>query len=153
SRVRLIPLSTVRWNDYDVVKTVFHLGFETLEAYGGARHPFIVSKLGAVVGPRDMDGIHFYGDMRRDLYATQERIHRACRYVTVLSPQARALWQDCFGDASNTLLVPGAVDAAIPAPAADPYPADPRKRVLFAGNIYNARAQPEANVVLVGKLN
>jgi glycosyltransferase involved in cell wall biosynthesis len=153
ARVRRVPLSKVRWQDYDVVKTDFHRGFTTLEAYGGAGHPFIVSKLGSVVGPRDMEGVHFYGETRRGLHAIQERIARTSRYVTVLSPQARALWHECHGGSDNTLLVPGAVDREIPARGADPYPADARTRVLFAGNIYNDRAQPEANVVLSTKLN
>jgi glycosyltransferase involved in cell wall biosynthesis len=151
--LRQVALSEVRWNDYDVVKTVFHRGFDTLTAYGGASHPFIVSKLGSVVGARDMDGVHFYGAVREALYATQERIAQASRYVTVLTPAARDLWFDCFGPTKNTLLVPGAVDADLPAPGADPYPSDGRTRVLFSGNIYDDRSQPEANAVLCAKLN
>jgi hypothetical protein len=151
--MRCVALSRIDWRDYDAVKTVFHRGFDTLAEFGGDRHPFIISKLGSVVGPRDMEGIYFYGEIRERLYATQERIRRASRYVTVLSPQARALWEECFGDAGNTLLVPGAVDATVPAAVKDPYPADGVKRVLFAGNIYTPRTQPEANVVLVDKLN
>ena len=151
--VRSVALSRVRWHEYDVVKTVFHRGFDTLEACGGADHPFIISKLGSVVGPREMDGIYFYGETREQLYATQQKIARASRYVTVLSREADALWQQCFGPVDNTLLVPGAVDATVPDATADPYPDDGRPRVLFAGNIYTARSQPEANVVLVGKLN
>ncbi len=148
-----VPLSQVAWRDYDVVKTVFHRGFETLDAFGGADHPCIVSKLGSVVGPRDMDGVYFYGAERQGLYATQERIRRASRYVTVLSPGARALWEDCFGPDGRVLLVPGGVDAEIPEPGRDPYPADDRMKVLFAGNVYSASAQPEANAVLIDKLN
>src|SRR5512145_135645 len=58
-RLRRVPLSRVRWSDYDVVKTLFHRGFETLERFGGARHPFIISKLGSVVGAADRPGIYF----------------------------------------------------------------------------------------------
>src|SRR5687767_5907895 len=65
--LRRVALSSVRWNDYDVVKTVFHTGFETLESFGGANHPFIISKLGSVVGPRDLNGVYFYGDIRKQL--------------------------------------------------------------------------------------
>jgi glycosyltransferase involved in cell wall biosynthesis len=41
----------------------------------------------------------------------------------------------------------------IPEVGADPYPTDDRPRVLFAGNIYRLRDQPEANRVLSDKLN
>ena len=33
---RRVPLSRVRWADYDVVKTEYFKGFETLERFGGA---------------------------------------------------------------------------------------------------------------------
>src|SRR5262249_33539705 len=52
-RLRRVPLKGLRWRRYDVVKTLFHLGFETLREYGGEGHPFIISKLGSVVGPED----------------------------------------------------------------------------------------------------
>jgi hypothetical protein len=151
--VRMVPLNRVRWSDYDVVKTLFHDGFTTLAERGGGKHPFIIAKLGSVVGPEDMPGIYFYGRMRERLYDTQRAIEAAARYVTVLSPQAAELWQQCHGRHENVLLVPGAVDAVIPERGADPYPADGRPRVLFAGNIYRLQDQPEANRVLAGKLN
>ncbi len=151
--VRRVPLRGIRWRDYDVVKTLFHDGFTTLAERGGADHPFLIAKLGSVVGPEDMPGIYFYGRVRERLYDTQGAIAAAARYVTVLSPQAAELWRSCHGRPDNLLLVPGAVDAEIPAPGADPFPADGRPRVLFAGNIYGMRDQPEANRVLAGKLN
>lgn len=141
------------WHSYDVVKTLFHHGFDVLEKYGGANHPFILSKLGSVVGARDMNGIFFYGRLRRRLYETQKRIARASRYVTVLSPEARALWHVTHGGRENILLVPGAVDREIPPPLRDPYPASKMPRALFAGNIYDRRSQPQANRILVQKLN
>jgi glycosyltransferase involved in cell wall biosynthesis len=150
---RRVPLSQVDWSRYDVVKTLFHRGFETLEAYGGSGHPFIISKLGSVVGPRDMDGIYFYGAARERLYSTQVKIQRTSKYVTLLSPAAQALWTACYGSSDNTLLVPGGVDQDIPAPATDPYPEDGKVRVLFAGNVYSRDAQPEANAILIDKLN
>ena len=151
--VRPVPLKGIRWSDYDVVKTLFHDGFTTLADRGGADHPFIIAKLGSVVGSEDMPGIYFYGRMREQLYDTQRAIAAAARYVTVLSPQAAELWQTCHGPAENLLLVPGAVDANLPPPGADPYPAHHGPRVLFAGNIYRLRDQPEANRVLSAKLN
>lgn len=152
-RLRMVPLGAVRWDEYDVVKTLFHRGFETLRLFGGASHPFIVAKLGSVVAAEDRDGIFFYGKRRQRLFETQEHIARAARYVTVLSAPARDLWRECFGVRDNVLLVPGAVDAVIPLPGPDPYPAGNGLRCLFAGNIYNRKAQPEANRVLVDKLN
>lgn len=151
--LRRVDLKSVNWNSYDVVKTLFHHGFEVLKKYGGAKHPFIISKLGSVVGARDMNGIYFYGRMRRALYATQKKIARASRFVTVLSPEARMLWHVTHGGRENVLLVPGAVDREIPPPSHDPYPLSDRPRALFAGNIYHRHTQAAANRVLVQKLN
>jgi glycosyltransferase involved in cell wall biosynthesis len=150
---RCVPLSQVKWGDYDIVKSMFHRGFETLEAEGGADHPFVVAVLGSVVGPTDMDGILFYGETRAQLYATQERIERAARFVTVLSHPARALWEACFGPKDNVLVVPSAAERHVPAPAWNPYPDDGTIKVLFSGNVYTSQTQPDANVVLVDKLN
>jgi glycosyltransferase involved in cell wall biosynthesis len=151
--LRRVPLTRVQWEDYDVVKSLFHKGFETLECYGGQRHPFIIAKLGSVVGPREMPGIYFYGEERRQLYATQERIQEASRFVTVLSGPARQLWTDCFGGEKRVLLVPGAVDDKIPARGPDPYGRKEALRCLFAGYIYHSSSQPEVNRTLVEKLN
>ena len=148
-----VKLEQVRWNEYDVVKTVFHHGFQVLEKYGGTRHPFIISKLGSVVGTREMDGIYFYGRTRRNLYETQKKIAGASRYVTVLSSPACDLWRECFGSRDNLLLVPGGVDAEIPPPSRDPYPVHHAPRILFAGNVYDRHSQPEAHRVLIDKLN
>ena len=151
--LKRVPLSSVRWTDYDVVKTLFDWGFETLEEYGGTNHPFIISKLGSVVGPTDMEGIYFYGDVRKQLYSTQEKINRTSKYVTLLSRPAEELWKTCFGNRQNILLVPGAVDRIIPGPSKDPYPKDGRPRCIFAGHIYIPEVQGEANAVIVTKLN
>lgn len=151
--LRRVPLSGIRWSDYDVVKTLFHAGFETLEKYGGERHPFIISKLGSVVGPEDRDGIYFYGKQRERLYATQKRIHQTSRYVTVLNAPAKQLWTDCMGPRDNILIVPGGVDRSIPPALHDPFPRESTIRCLFAGNVYGPRAQREANRVLIEKLN
>ncbi len=151
--LRMVPLDDVRWHEYDVVKTLFHRGFDVLQRFGGASHPFIVAHLGSVVATEDREGIFFYGASRQRLFETQERVARAARYVALLSPPARELWRECFGRCDKVLLVPGAVDAVIPPPGPDPYPAGSAPRCLFAGNIYNRRVQPEANRVLVEKLN
>jgi len=152
-RLRRIPLAAVRWDEYDMVKTLFHVGFETLERYHGTAHPLVISKLGSVVAPHDMEGVPFYGRQRARLYAVQERIARTSAYVTVISPPAQELWTECFGPTPEVLLVPGAVDREVPPPGPDPYPADGRPRCLFAGNVYFRQSQPEGNAVLMDKLN
>jgi glycosyltransferase involved in cell wall biosynthesis len=151
--LRRVPLSKVRWHDYDVVKTLFHRGFNLLQAYGGDQHPFIISKLGSVVGPEDMDGIYFYGKVRKSLYATQQRISQTSKYVTLLSQPAIDLWTRCFGQHDNLLLVPGGVDREVPPAGHDPYPLGAEGRCLFAGNVYDQSSQPEANAILIDKLN
>lgn len=151
--LRRVPLREVRWADYDVVKTLFHSGFNTLETLGGTGHPFIISKLGSVVGPQDIEGIYFYGKYREFLYATQRKIDQGSTYITVLSEPARELWKACFGPRTNILLVPGAVDRHVPAPAVDPFPKTDQMRCIFVGNVYGKKSQPEANRILVEKLN
>lgn len=151
--LRRVPLKGLRWSDYDVVKTLFDKGFETLEHYGGDSHPFIISKLGSVVGPRDMDGIYFYGAERERLYANQERVERRSRFVTLLSAPARQLWADCFGSADRVLIVPGAADREIPPPGPNPYGAERRVRCVFAGTVYSRHSQPEAHRTIIDKLN
>ena len=47
--LRYVPYSKVNWQDYDIIKTLFHKGFESLRSRGGEDHPFIISKLGSVV--------------------------------------------------------------------------------------------------------
>jgi len=151
--LRRVPLAKVRWNNYDVVKTLFHMGFDTLEAYGGDHHPFIISKLGSVVAPEDREGIYFYGSVRKKLYSIQEKINRVSRYITVLSHPAKDLWRDCFDRKNDVLIVQGGVDSDIPPPARDPYPKQNGVRCLFAGHVYTGASQPEANKVLITKLN
>jgi hypothetical protein len=150
--LKMVPLSNVNWNDYDVVKTVFHAGFDTLEKYGGTSHPFIISKLGSVVGSTEMEGIYFYGDIHKRLLTTQEKINKTSRFITVLTKQAKKLFKEVHGRKKNLLLVPGGVDSEVPVPSENPYP-DEKIKCIFAGNVYNNNSQPEANNVLVNKLN
>jgi len=151
ANLRRVPLTRVRWEDYDVVKTLFHQGFETLTRLGGDAHPFIVAKLGSVVAPEDREGIYFYGPARDHMFAVQRAIHHRARYITLLSPPARTLWEETIGTHSGFLLVPGAVDDEIPPPGRDPYPAHDGLRVVFSGNLYDV--QDEATRVLSSKLN
>lgn len=150
-----VPFRAVRWRDYDVVKTFFHVGFESLRAAGGAQHPFIVSKLGSVVGRANAEGVYFFGAVREHLFATQREIARTSRSVTVLTERSAALWRREHGSATRLLLVPTGVDAEIPPPGGDPRPRHGVERpvVLFAGNIYGRASQPEVNAVWQERLN
>ena len=154
-RLREVPLGRARWGDYDVVKTLFHRGFETLERFGGAGHPFVISKLGSVVDDHDRDGIYFYGAQREAFFRTQRRIAETSRYVAVISEPARALWRARHGPTDDVLLVPGAADARLPDLGADPFPDAVRPRVVFAGNFYTGdrRSQGAAHETIAGKLN
>ena len=62
----MVPLNRIRWSDYDVVKTLFHVGFQTLADRGGGDHPFIISKLGSVVEPGGNAGHLFLRTYRRE---------------------------------------------------------------------------------------
>jgi glycosyltransferase involved in cell wall biosynthesis len=150
--LRRISLRNVLWEDYDVVKTLFHFGFRTLRKFGGSSHPFIISKLGSVVAPTDQEGIHFYGRVRAELFRTQQEIYKTSRYVTLLTDPAKTLWESCFPPKGNTLLVPGAVDAEIPARGQNPFQTG-AIHCVFSGNVYGQTMQPKANAVLIEKLN
>jgi hypothetical protein len=152
--LRVVPLRKVRWHEYDVVKTLFHSGFEYLERHGGHEHPFIIAKLGSVVGNSDMEGIYFYGRARERMFQIQERINRASRYVTLLSEPAAQLWRSSFVGGAEPLIIPGAAESEIPPPGRDPYPAG-RMACVFAGNFYTRKesSQPGAHTALVHKLN
>lgn len=153
-RLRRVPLSKVVWDDYNVIKTSYHRGFATLSAYGGTRHPFIISHLGSVVGPRDMEGIYFHGPVRRSLYKIQKEIKRYSKYISLLNNNARKLWKGfspCSG--KNVLIVPGAADRAIPAPARNPYLKTKGKICIFASNFFDNVMQPVAHKIIVDKLN
>ncbi len=144
----------MRWEDYDVVKTFFHRGFETLVAAGGGDHPFIVSKLGSVVGHEQTPGVHFFGAMRERLFNTQIEIARRARAVTVLSNRSAALWWREHGSRAQLLQVPTGVDADIPGAGPNPYRALGIKGpiAIFAGNLYTGH-QPEVNGIWQDRLN
>ena len=145
-------LGRADWGSYDVIKTLFHEGFEVAEKWGALRHPFIISKLGSVVAGEDREGIFFFGKQRESLFNIQRKINERSRCITVLTDPARHLWEECFGPTSRLLVVPGGVDHEIPPPGKDPYPTG-KIRCLYAGNIYNESSQPEAHHLLVQKLN
>jgi hypothetical protein len=153
SNVRRVPLRGIDFSRYDVVKTLYQRGFEVMEKHGGGGHPFIISRLAAVVAPRDMEGIYFYGAYREMLFGLQQRISRAARYVSVLNEPAAGLWKQNVSEDTRLLMVPGAAEKDIPPPLQDPFPAGHGKCCLFSGNISSKTCQPERNVALSGKLN
>ena len=153
ANLRVVPGDRFDWSRYHVIKTLFHRGFESLCAAGGAGHPFVISKLGSVVGNEDgIAGVHFFGQERQGLFETQRRIHRQSRFVTVLTNASRRLWEDEFGSAQRLLMVPTGVDRQIPPPRRNPYSAFSERIAVYVGNIYT-RTQPEVNRLWQSRLN
>lgn len=151
--LRYLPYSMVDWKRYDVIKTLFHKGFESVCLEGEVDHPFIISKLGSVVGNNDAtEGVHFFNEERKYLYEMQERINRKSRYVTILTEPSRLLWKREFGENGNILMVPTGVDRKIPSPSGNPYKEFSEKIAVYIGTIY-VDTQREANLVWQNKLN
>ena len=99
----LSRMPMTNWEEYDVIKTLFNTGFENLLRFGGGDHPFIISKLGSVVGPDDhTEGVYFFGKIREQLFDIQKMIAEKSRYVTVLTAPSRDLWIETFGNGSTT---------------------------------------------------
>jgi glycosyltransferase involved in cell wall biosynthesis len=155
TRLREVPFKLVRWDGYHVVKTFFHRGFDSLVAEGGGDHPFIISKLGSVVGRKETAGVHFHGRVRERLYATQTAIAKRSKVVTVLTNRSAALWWKEHGTGSVLFQVPTGVDAEIPSAGPNPYLAlgIDSPVALFAGNIYTRDQQGEVNLLWQDQLN
>lgn len=153
--LREIPFKLARWETYQVIKTFFHRGFDSLVAEGGGDHPFIISKLGSVVGREETAGVHFHGAVRERLYATQTAIAKRSKVVTVLTNRSAALWWKEHGIGTRLFQVPTGVDTIIPIARANPY----HKLgivgpiALFAGNIYVREQQAEVNLLWQDRLN
>lgn len=149
----VVPWAQVDWSRYDVVKTLFHMGFRRFVDSGGAGHPFVICKLGSVVGPiDDVPGVHFFGEERRALWQTQQEIRRHARYVTVLTEPSRVLWEATVGRDVPTLLVPTGVDRHVPSPRVNPYPITSEKVAVYIGTLY-ASTQLSINLLWQGRLN
>jgi len=155
ARLREVPFQLVRWDHYHVVKTFFHRGFDSLMAEGGGDHPFIISKLGSVVGREQTEGVHFHGSVREQLYATQAAIAKRSKIVTVLTNRSAALWWKEHGTDSVLFQVPTGVDAEIPTAGPNPYLrlGIDGPIALFAGNIYLREHQAEVNLLWQDRLN
>jgi glycosyltransferase involved in cell wall biosynthesis len=151
--LRWVPCSRFVPTEYDVIKTLFHRGYDALVAANGENHPFIISKLGSVVGAVDgVSGVHFLGEERRDLYRTQQRIAKHSKYVTVLTEESKQLWEVEFGRRGNILMVPTGVDAQIPLPENNPYVEFDEKIALYVGTLYR-KAQRHINLLWQRRLN
>jgi glycosyltransferase involved in cell wall biosynthesis len=150
--VRCVPWSEFDWRRYDIIKTLFHRGFNALCEVGGHKHPLIISSLGSVVGDRDgIEGVHFFGTEREALYETQKRIHGHSRLVTVLTEPSRSLWESCFRGKTPPLLVPTGVDEVIPPPRRNPYRGFSERIAVYIGNIYTD-TQREVNLMWQARL-
>jgi len=153
ANLRLVPYGMTRWDEYDVIKTLFDNGFANLMRYGGGDHPFIISKLGSVVGPDDRtEGIYFFGKIREQIFDIQTRIAEKSRYVTFLTAPSRDFWIKTFGQKRNLLLVPGATETHIPEPHVNPYSCFPERIAVYIGHIYDG-SQPEINLLWTRRLN
>jgi glycosyltransferase involved in cell wall biosynthesis len=151
--LRYVPYAAFDWRQYDIVKTLFHRGYDSLCQAGGEDHPFIISKLGSVVGNSDAtEGVYFFNEERERLYQTQQRIRARSRYVTILTEPSRLLWRQEFGEDRNVLMVPTGVDREIPPPGQNPYEGLGTKIAVYIGNIYKG-TQREVNLLWQSKLN
>src|SRR5439155_5203862 len=113
--LRSVSPSRVDWSVYHVVKTLYPAGFQTLLETGGKKHPFILGRVGAVVGSTDSTpGVHFFGEERQALWEAHLMIRERARYVTLLTDASRALWQTQHGLHPPVLMVPTGVDREIP---------------------------------------
>jgi hypothetical protein len=152
-RLRYVPFDQVVWDHYDVVKTQFHKGFKTLCEQGGRDHPFIVSKLGSVVGDHDgTEGVYFFGPEREELYAIQSEIAERSRFITVLTKESTGLWRNEHRDRGNVLFVPTGVDRVVPPPGTNPFDSFNEKIAVYLGNIYTD-TQREINLLWQQRLN
>lgn len=141
SGIRMVPFSRVRWDEYDVVKTLYQRGFDTLERHGGADHPFIVSSLATVVGCEDgRPGVQVVPEDRGGLWRIQQKIAARSRLVSVRTPGNKDLWNTEFPAREPPLLVPTGVDEIIPEARANPYRGIDGPVALYTGNL--ARTVP-----------
>ena len=154
-RLREIPLALARWDDYDVVKTHYVGGFDTLLAAGGGGHPCIVSRLVNVVGADGDPGLNVFGRMRDEFLATQLRVAEHARVVVVTSEGNRRAWRARHGDDRPLWTIPTGVDRDLPPSGPSPYAALGLDApiALFAGNLRTHGQQPEVNARWQDRLN
>ena len=151
--LRYVPYCRVDWSQYDIIKTLFHEGFESLCSEGQDNHPFIISKLGSVVGNHDgTEGVHFFNEEREELFETQKKIDQKAKYITILTEPSKRLWERKFGEKTNILFVPTGVDREIPPPGRNPYGDLRQKIAVYIGNFY-VDTQRDINLLWQHRLN
>lgn len=151
--LRYVSPSAADWSAYHIVKTLYPTGFRTLLETGGEKHPFIIGRVGAVVGPTDdTPGVYFFGEERQELWEVHHSVRQRARYVTVLTEPSRALWQAHHGLHPPVLLVPTGVDREMPPPGRSPFAGSAPKNAVYVGNIYT-RHQRELNLRWQERLN
>ena len=134
--LRYVPLSAVDWSLYQVVKTLYPTGLRVLLDSGGAEHPFIIARVGSVVGPTDdTPGVFFVGEERRALWELHQVVNERARYVSLVTEPSRVLWQTHFGR-PPVLVVPTGVDRIVPSPRWNPFARSSGKHAVHVGNIY-----------------
>ena len=137
--LRWVPLSQARWTDYDVVKTQYQGGFETLQKWGGHDHPFLIGRLASVVGREEgAVGTHFHGEEHARLYSIQKKMAGCCRYISVTTEQNSTLWSQTHGrdDGPGIVSVPSATDRVVPMQGENPFRELDGKIAVYIGNFY-----------------
>ena len=151
--LRYVPYSMFDWKRYSIIKTLFPIGFESILSQGADDHPFIISKLGSVVGNNDsIEGVYFFNEERKSRYEIAKRINQKSRYVTILTEPSKLLWEQEFGKKDNILMIPTGVDREIPPPSNNPYKEFDEKIAVYIGNIYE-NMQREINLLWQDRLN
>ena len=151
--LRHVSPAAVDWSSYHVVKTLYPRGFQTLMDTGGVAHPFILARVGAVVGPSDdTPGVYFHGKEREDLWEAQQAMRERARAVSLLTQASRTLWQAHSKRQLPVLMVPTGVDRTIPAPGSNPFAGSTLRNAVYVGNIYR-KNQRELNLYWQERLN
>ncbi|GJL83891.1 MAG: hypothetical protein DHS20C01_35250 [marine bacterium B5-7] len=151
--LRQVSFDEVKWDKYHVIKTLFHQGFETLMRADAHQHPFIISKLGSVVGRQEAtSGVYFFGDEHRGLLNIQSEIACYSKYVSILTRQSEDLWKSLHESPAQVLIVPTGVDRYLPRPGINPYSHIGQKIAVYIGNIYTD-TQRDINRLWQNRLN
>ncbi len=152
--LRYVSFSQVNWDEYYIVKALYHTGYVTLMQEGVDSHPFIISRLASVVASRDdARGVHFFAEERDRLYEIQRKIHQRSRFISLTTEQSKDLWEEEFGEEPNIVLVPTGVDRIIPRPVRNPYRGFSEKIAVYIGNIRRLEKQREVNLLWQQRLN
>ncbi len=151
--LRYISYAEVSWGRYHVIKSLFHLGFQSIIKAGAHTHPFIISKLGSVVGnDENTPGVYFYGEEYRELLEIQKHIAQNAEYVSILTKESERLWSRQYQTKNRILHVPTGVDHLLPRPDRNPYRHFEQKIAVYIGNIYTDDQQ-DINLLWQHRLN